>query len=270
MNNLDKDISNLINSLPVSRNRVVIKMRFGLARRRPHTLEQIGQNFGITRERVRQIEVDSLERMRDEKRIESLLPAFKKLNECFKDCGEVTLEEHLVNHLGSSRESALFLLALGEPYISRPANVEYLSHWGSDSNSLKKADGVIKKFLEFFKDSKKPVSRINLLARAPKGVSEKALVSYFGITKLIDSNPFDEFGLASWSEIKPKGVRDKAYIVLKRESRPLHFREVCDYINSIDFGDGKVSQPQTVHNELIKDPRFSWVERGVYALSNNE
>jgi RNA polymerase sigma factor (sigma-70 family) len=44
--------------------RAVIKLRFGLRDGEPHTLEGIGEMFGVTRERIRQIEVKALQRLR--------------------------------------------------------------------------------------------------------------------------------------------------------------------------------------------------------------
>jgi len=71
--------------------------------------------------------------------------------------------------------------------------------------------------------------------------------------------------LAHWPEINPRGAKDKAYVVLKQHGRPLHFREVTDLINQAGLG-SSLAQAQTVHNELIKDPRFILVGRGIYAL----
>ncbi len=45
----------------------------------------------------------------------------------------------------------------------------------------------------------------------------------------------------------------------------MHFRDIAQEINKIKFDD-KRAHPQTVHNELIKDPRFVLVGRGLYSL----
>ncbi len=48
----------------VDRERVVLRMRFGLEDGRPHTLEEIGDRIGVSRERVRQIEKEALGKLR--------------------------------------------------------------------------------------------------------------------------------------------------------------------------------------------------------------
>ncbi|HEC34701.1 MAG TPA: RNA polymerase sigma factor RpoD [Chloroflexi bacterium] len=46
------------------RERAVLEMRYGLHGGRPHTLEEVGQAFGVTRERIRQIEAKALRKLR--------------------------------------------------------------------------------------------------------------------------------------------------------------------------------------------------------------
>jgi RNA polymerase primary sigma factor len=47
------------------RERKVVQLRYGLADGRPRTLEEIGRTFGVTRERIRQIESKTLNKLRD-------------------------------------------------------------------------------------------------------------------------------------------------------------------------------------------------------------
>ena len=50
--------------LLTSRERRVLEMRYGLTDGRPHTLEEVGVQFGVTRERIRQIEAKTLAKLR--------------------------------------------------------------------------------------------------------------------------------------------------------------------------------------------------------------
>jgi RNA polymerase primary sigma factor len=51
----------------------VLALRFGLAEGRPHTLDEIGRDVGLTRERIRQIEKEALAKLRQPDRPDSLL-----------------------------------------------------------------------------------------------------------------------------------------------------------------------------------------------------
>jgi RNA polymerase primary sigma factor len=68
------DIENALSSLP-ERERKVIELRFGLKGEQPCTLEEVGRAFGVTRERIRQIENNTL------KKLESL-PEAQGLKDC--------------------------------------------------------------------------------------------------------------------------------------------------------------------------------------------
>jgi len=53
------------------REAMVIAMRFGLAGNTDHTLEEVGKQLGVTRERVRQIEAKALNKLRRNKTLNS-------------------------------------------------------------------------------------------------------------------------------------------------------------------------------------------------------
>ena len=61
-----------LESLP-ERDRRVLELRYGLRGEEPHTLEHIGRRLGITRERVRQIEIESLSRLASLREIEAVV-----------------------------------------------------------------------------------------------------------------------------------------------------------------------------------------------------
>jgi RNA polymerase primary sigma factor len=58
-------LAGLVEALPY-RERTILELRYGLAGNQPHTLEEVGRRFGVTRERVRQIETRTLRRLADQ------------------------------------------------------------------------------------------------------------------------------------------------------------------------------------------------------------
>jgi RNA polymerase primary sigma factor len=54
------------------REQEILKMRFGLEDGITHTLEEVGRKFGVTRERIRQVEAKALEKIREHKKLKKL------------------------------------------------------------------------------------------------------------------------------------------------------------------------------------------------------
>ncbi len=68
---LREDVAQALTVL-MDRERQILEMRFGLNRRPPLTLDEIGEHFGLTRERIRQIQVEALRKLRVSTRAEPL------------------------------------------------------------------------------------------------------------------------------------------------------------------------------------------------------
>ncbi len=99
-------------------------------------------------------------------------------------------------------------------------------------------------------------------------VNDFIATNYLLLSKKFATSPYNDIGLSHWGEINPKTARAKAYLVLKKHGKPLHFNELAELINLKKF-DEKQVYPQTIHNELIKDNRFVLVGRGIYALKEH-
>ena len=73
--------------------------------------------------------------------------------------------------------------------------------------------------------------------------------------------------LIKWPTINPKNIRDKIFVILEDNGKPMHFSDISKAIKDSDFKRKNVTT-QAIHNELIKDSRFILIGRGIYALGS--
>ena len=266
----------ILKSISNKRAEDVLNRRFGI-RGKKHTLEAIGKQYGITRERVRQIEEAAMKSLAENDSVKAELVSITP-----------QLKEHLQNHGGVSEEGRYFssvadekyhphlnfLLLLARPVSRKEEDEKHHNRWYVADETLAKAETVVHRVMNELDDKKKVVSESdlwNMFERHTREVfgfskDEKAVKSYMSIAKSIAKNPYGEYGLVHWPEINPVGVRDKTYVVLPKNGKPLHFTDVAKQINKVGWSRKRSAHPQTVHNELIKDSRFVLVGRGMYAL----
>lgn len=167
---------------------------------------------------------------------------------------------------GSEADSAVnsslvFVLSLSRDLVRFSENDDFHTFWAVSSGALNNFKNLASECVSFLEKSGRPVLENDFTPLAGKPTT------FLSISKAVGKNIFHEVGLVSWPEVKPKGVRDKAYLVLKKDNAPKHFGEIAKLINTSGFN-GKKANTQTVHNELIKDSRFILVGRGTYALSD--
>ncbi len=260
--NLTKTIS--------ERTKEVFNRRFGIGRKERHTLESVGKSMGITRERVRQIEKNGFLAIKKQKK-ELLAPVFQFFSNYFKKNGGFAKEEKVLSEVGEKNEQpyVLFFLTLGDQFFRVCEKKDFYSFWTIFSD---KGEGVIKTLTTIVADLKKinhPLPKKDFFSQFGEKykLTPATLFSYFDISKNIKENKDGKIGLIEWPEIHPRGTRDKAFLVFQKENKPLHFTTVASLIDKYGYSfRGKKALPQTVHNELIKDPRFVLVGRGMYAL----
>lgn len=258
-----KICTDCIKGLP-QRTTDIVERRFGLKTGRRETLETIGQSYDITRERVRQIELEGFSKINP--KIKENQKLFKYFEEVFVSFGGLKKEDDLLQVLAGNKfqNHVFFLLANGDGFNKIPEDNDFYSFWTIKKDPIKQAKSLIKSTIKRFKKEKKVFS-LNELLKDQK-LDKDIFLSYIGISKEIQKNPEEKFGLRNWLEINPRGVKDKAYLVFKKEEKPLHFADVASLIEKLPFPCQNKTHTATVHNELIKDERFVLVGRGLYAL----
>ncbi len=269
-------VANLVKVL-APRNRDIITRRFGLQTGERETLESIGQSYSITRERVRQIEeftkTHLIKAIVESKDVANYANTISKF---LSSEGGIASERRLFqefsgNHNPSVANASLsFLLTMAGGLVHSEDNDRFESFWALSKKHADDFRSAADRLTEIFSKHGKPVAVASLASFVTSnGASYSAqyLDTILAISKDTGRNIFGEVGLVSWAEVSPKGVRDKAYLVMQREGKPQHFTNIAKLIAQARFDDAKRVNIQTVHNELIKDKRFVLVGRGMYGLS---
>jgi len=252
MFNYQKISSEIIKDLP-ERTKNVIERRFGLKGKK-ESLEKIGRDYGITRERVRQIESDGLKKMKS--KTDKYQTVFQNLSEKIEGFGGIKREDNFLKSLASENTNHVFFLMMVSDSLHRfSGNKDIHPFWANNPENVDYTQKTVSLFHELLNKRKEPISFEECSFLNTDKKSEAILEA----VKNIRRNQEGLFGLKNWPEINPRGNKDKAYLVLKREGKPLHFTSIAKLIEG-------PALPQTVHNELIKDPRFVLVGRGIYAL----
>jgi len=257
------------------RARDVLVRRFGLGvNPERETLEAIGDRFGITRERVRQIEAAGLDAIRASKAFKEARGVFEELADYIESLGAIVPEETLLSTLGKDEKSSnrfRFFLMVDSAFFRERETNDFLARWHVDSATAKRIHDALSKLYLSLSDEE-VISEGELLDRfldELKDVNdayknEEVLKRWLSLSKHIGSNPLAQWGRTTTPAIRVKGVRDYAYLAVKRHGEPMHFSEVAKAIGTLF---SKKAHIATTHNELIKDPRFVLVGRGLYALT---
>lgn len=258
-----------------ARSRDVMTKRYGLGKdAEPMTLDAIGKTYGITRERVRQIENHALTVIRKSKQYIEEKPVFEEIEKVIHELGGIVVEKDLLDHISSdaSIQSHInFILVVGHPFNKIKEDEDFKHRWFIDSALSEKVHEAIKKLYATLKSedllSEPDIIKTfleNIEDVAEKYKTEEIARRWLSISKKIGKNTLGEWGKSESSNISTKGMRDYAYLIIRKHGSPIHFKEVAKIITDVFKIKAHVA---TCHNELIKDPRFVLVGRGLYALS---
>ncbi|MEK7575116.1 MAG: sigma factor-like helix-turn-helix DNA-binding protein [Patescibacteria group bacterium] len=271
-----KQVAKRLLAVLPDRARDVIVSRYGLGKdSRRMTLESIGKKYGITRERVRQIESYAIHSI---KRADSFIKEkhiFSELEALFHKLGGIIGEDDLLNYVSkdkSAQNHIQLLLVLGTPFKKEKEDDHFKHRWHVNDSLAKKVHEALHKLYKNL-SNKDLVSELDIIASFLTHVedisddyksNQDVIKRWLELSKTIGKNPLGEWGLTASPNIRAKGMRDYAFLVIRRHGSPIHFREVAKSIEKLF---GKKAHIATTHNELIKDPRFVLVGRGLYALA---
>ena len=285
-----------------NREEEVLTKRFGLSGKTRMTLEEIGHEFHVTRERVRQIEIFAIKKLFQEFTSNAQFSSSVRVVQyLLEQSGGVREEQDLLSDVrilfteekgdnADAKEAMLaaenfFLFCLNHLWVGEVLKIDE----DEDFHRSWRLPGVSLDALKLFlSEARTVIERANASipentfvstlresefwknfetkypSQTPK--NDEGILQALRASKRIASNVYGEWGMADWPLIHPKRMTDKIFLVLKHHGKPLHFREITEKINETKF-DFKKAYPPTIHNELILDKRYVLIGRGIYALT---
>ena len=279
--NLQEAVENMMLVLNSKEKEVLIR-RFSLKNNPKETLDSIWKRFSITRERVRQIEWNALNKLRRTAHSSQLRFVNKEAENVLAENWWVMLEDELVAEIlnrlwkkDSELEWNMIKLSLSvdvEIEKNNKSKTLYPS-WRFIEIKLSDIDTITNSVFDILKKKWNVVntdwvisSVLSLNLFKNKRPTDKLITSCLKVDARIHRVD-DSWGLMEWRDVNPKSIRDKAKIILKKNWKPMHFIEIANKIASIWFKKRSVTV-QAVHNELIKYEDFVLVWRGIYWLSD--
>ncbi len=269
-----KQVSKKLLSTLNPRMRDIITNRYGLESEKRMTLESIGQSYNITRERVRQIENFALSSIKKTEEYKDNSFIFEELKEIIKSLGSVVREDVLMNHISKDKITQNHInlyLILGGNFTKIKENDDFHARWSVDDVvSVCVENGISKLCYSIREDEllkegdviERFVTNLDDLVDEYKN-NKEIIQRYLKTSKVIDKNDLGEWGRTTSPHINARGIKDYAYLIVRKNGKPMHFKDVANEISKIFKKRANVA---TCHNELIKDDRFVLVGRGMYGL----
>jgi hypothetical protein len=270
--NISSVVADVLKSIEREREQEIVSRRFGLYDRK-ETLEQIGELLGITRERVRQLEkvvVTRLKQSAERGEFAELLKLQEVYVQNLHSMGMAGRVSDLSAKLTASNtkidQAQVSFLAMLSPKLTVLDENDFyflavaIKSEHPDATGFKKQ---VDKTVAVIKKIGEPCG-IDKVAEelGDKSVAHaRALAS---ISKQV-ATLNGRWGLVRWPMVNPKNIRDKIYVILYENGKPLHFNDIASSIKKSSFKRRDVTT-QAIHNELIKDDRFVLIGRGIYAL----
>jgi hypothetical protein len=282
MTTLATEITGIFSDILASlaeKERSVITRRIGLHGER-ETLQEIGNSYDITRERVRQIEDVGIKKIGRIMRTSPLMRIQESGEKILALHGGAMTRDRLVNAIiadigveGALNHNIIDVLLQADFNLqkSKPQlGTNTYFHFPEISKKLieaihKEGIKVLKKRGDIIEmTALYEMIKVNLFAQFGK-IDLMLIDSVMDVYLDIVKGEEKFIGLEKWKILNPATLKDKAIYVLKKKKEPMHFLDIANAITEYFSEPVKIS---TIHNELIRNEEFVLIGRGIYVLKD--
>ena len=254
----------------------VIERRFNLDNKKKSTLEEIGKHFSVTRERIRQIENNALQKLRRNIEKFEIFGVNDVAYSFLKESGglmreDLLLSKILLQNFDQTASSLILVLSLDRRFKHIGNTIHFNPYFRVNEIEEKMVSDAADAAISYLKKKGDIVNGATLAMDVRKNhqtlaaLADSSFGSLFYINKSFKVLE-DKVGLQEWRHIHPRTLRDKIYFILRKSGSPMHFVDIANEIVNSSF-DKKTLNMQAIHNELIRHGDFVLIGRGIYALT---
>lgn len=260
-----KEVIDTCPKIKKEREKEILVARFGVGEK-SKTLQAIGNQYGITRERVRQITNNAILKIRKSCTAKDIKRICHEIVATVKENGGYASSDFLAHKFCDGTESEknalIFIVSLAEGLENVKVSSDIREGWRLKDVKLSELKRVSNEAIKTLKEKGETLS-VSDLAKAIN-VSETLATAAVSASKKTMSADDKRWGLVKWPHVNPRSIRDKSKYIMVRHGKPIHYGLLAEEISRLGAKD--VTR-QSVHNELIKNSDFVLVGRGIYALS---
>ena len=267
--NIQKPVQDALMLLSEQQRDVIID-RFSLNGQKKKSLQEIGDKYYLTRERIRQIQNLAFKELRGDKCIKILSKAIVELERALENCGNIADEKSLCNlcKISSKKEEGYIklLLEIGEGFNKQKETKDLNAFWYTDVSKKKRTEQALKNVQKHVENNDEKVYVYkDILSILEQNMPKNSKYNEVILTLLpkVKGNNFGEWGYSKNQQIALKSISGYIVTILRDGGKPLHFEDIAKRIGKIQ---NKKVNVGSCHNELVKNKQFILVGRGIYAL----
>ena len=251
----------------------IVRLRLGLENGQAHTLEAVGREFGITRERVRQLQSGAMAKLR--RNVRAYPFGVSDSANALKNWGEIVGER-----LGDDGFARAFSKMTGADEALTAAHIRFLlALSGTPDDERTPPKAADSRVIQILAQSRDPVSLDALKAvvmsdsEAMRALRDWPKLDLSMRMKLVLDVKIDADGMCTVAEKTLSGVdrRDRRLFAmdaaLREAGKPLHFTEIAERAKPLMPGHFAMSE-RNVHAWLSRyEDRFKWAGAGTFGLA---
>jgi hypothetical protein len=267
-------IEDLLSNLS-DRQRQIITLRFGLDGNPTKTLEESSKNYGVTRERIRQIETKAKIKIKRSIQQPPCIALVEVIDRILIQLGGIGTEEKISLEANKYIKENAFSPALVNLVLDSCKEffrIKSINNWCLSKDLADLYYIVTQTGIEFLNLEFVPISQENFIKKIKSSIKSLDHLNQgddsfiLACLKSDDRFTLDEcgsIGLKKWD----RTFVDEIIVALRKLGKPSHYSEIAKKINE-DLHSGKPVSAHSMHNDLMRYPDiFIWIGRkGTYGL----